>query len=50
MSQLSVRCFSISLDGFGAGPNQSLDNPMGDGGGALHQWFRGTRTFQTMIG
>ncbi|MDB5961097.1 MAG: deaminase, partial [Massilia sp.] len=41
---------SISLDGFGAGPNQSLDNPMGDGGGALHQWFRGTRTFQTMIG
>jgi dihydrofolate reductase len=50
MSELTVRCFSISLDGFGAGPNQSLDNPMGDGGGGLHQWFRGTRTFQRMIG
>jgi dihydrofolate reductase len=50
MSELKVRGFSISLDGFGAGPNQSLDNPMGDGGGGLHQWFRGTRTFQRMIG
>jgi len=50
MSELKVRGFAISLDGFGAGPNQSLQNPMGEGGGGLHQWFRATRTFQRMIG
>jgi dihydrofolate reductase len=50
MTELKVRCFSISLDGYGAGPNQSLENPMGEGAGGLHQWFRGTRTFQSMIG
>jgi dihydrofolate reductase len=50
MSELKIRSFAISLDGFGAGPNQSLQNPMGEGGGGLHQWFRGTRTFQRMIG
>ena len=50
MSKLKVSCFSISLDGYGAGPNQSLDNPMGENAGGLHQWFRGTRSFQTMIG
>jgi dihydrofolate reductase len=50
MSELTVRSFSISLDGFGAGPNQSLENPMGEGAGGLHQWFRGTHTFQRMIG
>lgn len=50
MSELKVKCFSVSLDGFGAGPNQSLENPMGEGGGGLHQWFRGTRTFQRMTG
>jgi dihydrofolate reductase len=50
MSRLKVQSFSISLDGFGAGPNQSLQNPMGEGAGGLHQWFRGTRTFQRMLG
>jgi len=50
MTQLKVSCFSISLDGYGAGPRQSLENPMGEGGGGLHQWFRGTRTFQRMMG
>jgi len=50
MSELKVRCFTVSLDGYGAGPNQSLENPMGEGAGALHQWFRGTRTFQRMMG
>jgi dihydrofolate reductase len=50
MSELKVSCFSISLDGYGAGPNQSLENPMGEGAGGLHQWFRGTRSFQRMIG
>ncbi|KQV52289.1 dihydrofolate reductase family protein [Massilia sp. Root335] len=50
MSRLKVHCFSMSLDGFGAGPNQSLQNPLGERGGQLHQWFRGTRTFQRMLG
>jgi dihydrofolate reductase len=50
MSKLKVSCFAVSLDGFGAGPNQSLENPMGEGGGGLHGWFRATRTFQHMIG
>lgn len=50
MSELKVRSFSLSLDGYGAGPNQSLENPMGEGGRGLHQWFVGTRTFQEMIG
>jgi dihydrofolate reductase len=50
MSELKVRSFTVSLDGFGAGPNQTLENPMGEGAGALHKWFRGTRTFQRMMG
>lgn len=50
MSKVRVAAFSISLDGFGAGPEQSLENPMGLGGPGLHGWFRGTRTFQQMIG
>ena len=50
MTKLRVRNFSISVDGYGAGPNQDLDNPLGVGGRALHQWFVGTRTFQQMIG
>jgi len=45
MSKLRVSCFSVSLDGFGAGPDQSLDNPLGIGGEALHDWFVPTRTF-----
>jgi dihydrofolate reductase len=50
MSQLRVASFSVSLDGFGAGPNQDLDNPMGVGGHALHKWAFTTRTFQQMFG
>jgi dihydrofolate reductase len=50
MSKLRVNAFSISIDGYGAGPNQDLENPMGTGGMALHQWVFGTRTFQKMIG
>jgi dihydrofolate reductase len=50
MSRLSVRCFSISLDGFGAGPNQDLDHPLGVGGLGLHEWMFGTRTFRQMVG
>jgi dihydrofolate reductase len=50
MSKLRVHCFSISLDGYGAGPNQDLDNPLGIGGGGLHPWMLGTRTFRQMFG
>lgn len=45
MPKLRVDSFSISLDGYGAGPNQNLSNPPGVGGGALHQWAFATHTF-----
>ena len=48
MSRLRINAFGISLDGYGAGPDQSLDNPMGVGGYALHEWVFGTKTFQKM--
>ncbi len=50
MSRLRVNCFSVSADGFGAGADQSLDNPMGLGGMALHAWVFPTRSFRAMIG
>jgi dihydrofolate reductase len=50
MSKLRVNCFSISLDGYGAGPEQSLEAPLGQGGEQLHEWFFNTPTFQQMIG
>lgn len=50
MSKLRVNCFSVSLDGFGAGPNQTVENPLGEGGEALHDWFVPTRTFQQVHG
>ena len=50
MSKLRVACFSVSADGFGAGPDQSLENPLGVGGETLHEWFFPTRTFQAMLG
>ena len=50
MSKLLVRSFSISLDGFGAGPNQDIANPLGVGGMALHKWFFDTLTFKRMHG
>jgi dihydrofolate reductase len=50
MGKIRVAGFSISLDSFGAGPEQSLDNPLGKGGEELHGWLVGTRTFKTMIG
>jgi dihydrofolate reductase len=39
MPKLRVAAFSISLDGYAAGPDQSLENPLGRGGEALHEWF-----------
>ena len=50
MSKLRVSSFSISLDGYGAGPDQSLDNPLGVSGEALHEWVFPTRTFRQMSG
>src|SRR5246127_3129715 len=50
MGKVRVAGFSISLDGLGAGPHQNLENPLGKGGQALHQWMFGTRMFRTMIG
>ncbi|MEO8298295.1 MAG: dihydrofolate reductase family protein [Burkholderiales bacterium] len=49
-SRLRVQSFGLSLDGFGAGLDQSLENPMGVGGVALHDWAFSTRTFQAMFG
>lgn len=50
MSKLRVNSFSISIDGYGAGLNQSLENPLGVGGESLHDWVVATRTFQQMSG
>ncbi len=50
MSKLRVASFSVSIDGFSAGLQQSLENPLGVGGMALHEWFFPTATFQRMFG
>lgn len=50
MSKVLCAAFTISLDGFGAGPDQDLTNPLGVGGEELHQWFVGTDTFAKMQG
>ncbi len=49
MSRLVVRCYSLSLDGFGAGPSQDLEHPLGVGGEKLPGWFFPTRTFQREV-
>ena len=49
MSKVRVAAFSISLDGYGAGLKQSLDDPLGRGGTTLHEWFYPTRTFKRMV-
>lgn len=49
MSKLRVESFTISIDGFGAGPDQSLENPLGIGGTSLHGWAFPTRTFQSHL-
>ena len=50
MSRLRVNGFAISIDGYGAGPGQSLEHPLGVGGVALHEWAFATRTFRQMFG
>lgn len=48
MGKVKVAAFAVSLDGYGAGANQSLENPLGERGPELHNWFFPTRTFQSM--
>ncbi len=48
--KLRVNCFSISLDGYGAGPSQSVKTPLGVGGEELHRWFIPTEAFQKLFG
>ncbi len=48
MSKLKVLCFGVSIDGYGAGPRQSMENPMGAGGMALHEWVIPTKAFRDL--
>jgi dihydrofolate reductase len=50
MSKLRVQSFAISVDGYGAGPNQGLQNPLGVRGPELMEWFFPTRVWRTMQG
>lgn len=49
MTKVRVAAFSVSLDGYGAGPDQSIDHPLGVGGAELHEWMYPTRTFQRKV-
>ena len=49
MSRVRVASFAVSLDGYGAGPRQSVEHPLGVGGPKLHEWFYPTRTFQKQV-
>ncbi|GAA0302224.1 dihydrofolate reductase family protein [Sphingomonas oligophenolica] len=50
MAKVRVGAFSISVDGFAAGPGQDLDHPLGVRGKELHEWAFATKTFRTMFG
>lgn len=50
MSKVRVSGFSVSVDGFGAGPAQNLKHPLGENGMELHKWLFNTRTFHEMRG
>jgi dihydrofolate reductase len=50
MPLLRVHNIAMSLDGYAAGPSQNVDNPLGLGGGGLHEWIFATRTGRRMIG
>lgn len=49
MARVRVEGFTISLDGYGAGPDQALENPLGIGATELHRWLVPTRTFQRSL-
>lgn len=48
--KVRVSSYAVSVDGFGAGPDQSLEHPLGVGGEELHHWFYPTKTFRTLFG
>src|SRR5688572_17488815 len=50
MSRVRVESFTISIDGYGAGPDQSARNPLGVGGESLHDWIISTRAWRQMHG
>jgi dihydrofolate reductase len=50
MTKLRVQSFGVSLDGYGAGPSQNLENPLGVRGPELMQWFMPTRTWRRING
>jgi len=50
MGKVRIACFAVSVDGFGAGPDQSLDAPLGLRGTELHEWYFPTRSFRAMHG
>jgi len=50
MPKLRVHNFAMSLDGYAAGPRQSLENPLGEGAERLHEWIFETRFWHTMTG
>jgi len=50
MAKLRVHSFAVSLDGYGAGPRQDLEHPLGENGTDLMEWFFPTRIFRTMHG
>src|SRR5690348_1844717 len=50
MTKVVVESFGVSLDGYSAGPDQSLENPLGVGGPELMSWFFPTKTFIEMHG
>ncbi len=49
MTRVRVESFTISIDGYGAGPDQDIDHPLGIGGMELHQWLFPTRTLQRTL-
>ena len=49
MTQVRVESFTVSIDGYGAGPNQDINNPLGTGGADLHQWLFPTLTLQQAL-
>lgn len=49
MTRVRVNGFTLSLDGYGAGPNQNINHPLGIGATELHQWLVSTRTFQRSL-
>jgi dihydrofolate reductase len=50
MGKVRVAGFGVSIDGFGAGPDQSLEHPLGKRGGELMNWFYPTKAFRSMTG